>query len=70
MLQKERNAIMHEIHDKLKIERNKRKIDKIETIECAKNDSTKRFKALRAINRKKCKEKIFIKENNVIANCS
>src|SRR6266496_5266966 len=62
-LKSERNKIMHEIHYKLKEERNKQETNKIQTIENARDDSSKMFQAMRIINKDKHKEKIILKEN-------
>lgn len=65
-LNKERNKLMHEIHFRLKQERDKKELNKIKEIELVQNDSTKMFKVLRLMNRDKPKEKLFLKEGQEI----
>ena len=55
--------MMREIHFRLKEERNKEELRKIETIENFKNDSNRMFKAIRLINKDKPKEKNHCKDN-------
>ena len=69
-LKRKRNSKMREIHHKLKTEREENEIRKINSIENAKDDSNKMFKAMRLMNKEKPKEKILIKldENTIIVN--
>lgn len=65
-MKKERNAIMHEIKYKLKIERSNKELQNIEEIAESKDNTAKMFKSVKKQYREKPKEKIFVKKGNKI----
>ena len=63
-LMKERNRVMHELHYRLKIERDEKELNKIKAFENIKEDSNKMYRVMREINRNKPREKIVVKQED------